>query len=319
MKRFKYFKALLVVPLLSLCLSVAACGGGKNPAEVAGESVTPEIWKSAFSYVLDGLALSDEAVSFSVKAEETYLKKGKSIACNLQVNGNAIYLEETTGESTLYLYADEQDGIKTQFTSEDSKEWKSKRGHDNSVSDVWKSLTQYATRVSTSMLPYNEESGMYESIVTDMLISANVKIKFKNEKIVYATVQSEYLDAKYSFTDYGKTKISQSRPVVQKTKLEEAYDAVYAVYGNSMYYKMGEDNSYISVDTNPVDSKNFYSAEAIEIVKMLNEELGLPGYVYQAMIQTTALQGKQTASANGITATWTYHPNNGLEIMYFAG
>ncbi len=106
------------------------------------------------------------------------------------------------------------------------------------------------------------------------------------------------------------------KPESKKSKLEIAYDAVYAVYGDSMFYEMGEDKSYIMIDTNPVNSRDFYLPEATDIVKKMNEELGLPEYIYQTMITTTALQGRQNVTANGITVSWTYHPDNGLEIMY---
>ena len=112
------------------------------------------------------------------------------------------------------------------------------------------------------------------------------------------------------------TEPEAQEPESKKSKLEEAYDAVYAVYGNSMYYKMGEDKSYITIDTNPIDIDDYYAQTAIDIVKKMNESLGLPGYIYQTMITTTALQGRQTATVNGINVSWTYHPDNGLEIMY---
>ena len=38
--------------------------------------------------------------------------------------------------------------------------------------------------------------------------------------------------------------------------------------------------------------------------------------MYKLMITTTALQGRQTETVNGLIISWTYHPDNGLEVIY---
>lgn len=117
-------------------------------------------------------------------------------------------------------------------------------------------------------------------------------------------------------TDYEGNPFEGLLPEYRKSKLEAAYDAVYAVYGSSIYYEMGEDKSYISIDTNPLNIDDYYVQKAVDIVEMMNKELGLPGYIFQTMLTTTAMQGRQTMTANGITVSWAYHPDNGLEVMY---
>ena len=103
---------------------------------------------------------------------------------------------------------------------------------------------------------------------------------------------------------------------VSRNRLRTAYNTVVAQYGTSLCLSIASDGSYISVDTNPLNIDDYYSATYTNILKAMNNALGLPAYVYQSMITTTALMGRQTATANGITVSWTYHPNRGLEAMY---
>jgi hypothetical protein len=44
-------------------------------------------------------------------------------------------------------------------------------------------------------------------------------------------------------------------------------------------------------------------------------ELGVPDSVYEKMMSTTSLDGRQTDDWDGIEASWKYHPDNGLDIV----
>ncbi|MFC8847199.1 MULTISPECIES: hypothetical protein [unclassified Micromonospora] len=45
------------------------------------------------------------------------------------------------------------------------------------------------------------------------------------------------------------------------------------------------------------------------------KELGTPDYVISEMSSTRALDGKQTAQWGKIRASWTYHPDQGLDLI----
>jgi len=45
------------------------------------------------------------------------------------------------------------------------------------------------------------------------------------------------------------------------------------------------------------------------------DALETPESVSEQMMQTTSLQGRQSASWGGLEASWTYHPDNGLDII----
>lgn len=98
--------------------------------------------------------------------------------------------------------------------------------------------------------------------------------------------------------------------------LNIAYDTLYKEFGWNYCYTLGSDKSYLQVDTNPYDIDDYYNATYLEILKSAITALKLPDYIYQRMLKTTAMQGRQEVTANGITVSWTYHPNKGLEAMF---
>lgn len=84
---------------------------------------------------------------------------------------------------------------------------------------------------------------------------------------------------------------------------------------------------YFMIDTYPDEYKNMDelvvslllpSAEenALEAIKYANEELGFNGSVYSQMMNTTALMGRQSAENDKYRVSWTYHPDDGLEVTY---
>lgn len=55
---------------------------------------------------------------------------------------------------------------------------------------------------------------------------------------------------------------------------------------------------------------------ALEAIRYANEELGFNGSVYSQMMNTTALMGRQSAENDKYRVSWTYHPDDGLEVTY---
>lgn len=98
--------------------------------------------------------------------------------------------------------------------------------------------------------------------------------------------------------------------------LNTAYDTLYKEFGWNSCYTLGSDKSYLQVDTNPYDIDDYYNDTYLQILKSAITALKLPDYIYQRMLKTTAMQGRQEVTANGITVSWTYHPNKGLEAMF---
>lgn len=84
---------------------------------------------------------------------------------------------------------------------------------------------------------------------------------------------------------------------------------------------------YFMIDTYPDEYENMddmmvallaprAQENALEAIKYANEELGFNGSVYSKMMQTSALMGRQSEETNKYKVSWTYHPNDGLEVTY---
>ena len=84
---------------------------------------------------------------------------------------------------------------------------------------------------------------------------------------------------------------------------------------------------YFMLDTYPDEYKNMDDLlvsmllpdaqdNALEAIRYANEELGFNGSVYSQMMNTTALMGRQSAENDKYRVSWTYHPDDGLEVTY---
>lgn len=93
---------------------------------------------------------------------------------------------------------------------------------------------------------------------------------------------------------------------------------IYNECCNSEWASVALDGSYLSIDTNPNDSKYYNDSESAAIAGIfaVNEALGLPDSVITKMAKTRAMDGMQTAKGDGVEISWTYHPDNGLEVIY---
>ena len=87
-------------------------------------------------------------------------------------------------------------------------------------------------------------------------------------------------------------------------------------------------NDFIKVDTNPdnVNPKDMTQIQyrlfepsqndSLGAIKFINGKLGFSAALYDKMMATTALMGRQTDENSKYRVSWTYHPDRGLEVMY---
>ena len=84
---------------------------------------------------------------------------------------------------------------------------------------------------------------------------------------------------------------------------------------------------YFKIDTYPDEYDNMDSVlvsillpdtqdKALDAIRYANEELGFNGSVYYKMLETSALMGRQSEENDKYKVSWTYHPNDGLEVTY---
>jgi len=90
-------------------------------------------------------------------------------------------------------------------------------------------------------------------------------------------------------------------------------------YGHLSYNSwcnIGSDGSWMEIDTNPNNIEDYYSATALNKIKDVNKDLGFTDALYQKMITTRAIDGRQKDESSKAKVSWTYHPDKGLEVLY---
>lgn len=94
------------------------------------------------------------------------------------------------------------------------------------------------------------------------------------------------------------------------------FNTIGSGYSGSWFCTVAEDGSCLTIDTDPLDFGDYITDGSDEAIQNINKELGFPDSVYAQMISTRAIDGTQTYEKNGISMSWTFHPDNGLEIIY---
>ena len=102
---------------------------------------------------------------------------------------------------------------------------------------------------------------------------------------------------------------------VDKAETVDFYDIGGYFARSYEWCEIAADGSYMKVDTG-VLNKSKESSEAFETILKFNSELGFPQSLNEKMLNTRALDGRLSEENEKIRVSWTYHPNNGLEVIY---
>lgn len=98
-----------------------------------------------------------------------------------------------------------------------------------------------------------------------------------------------------------------------KINLQDVYDTIGCT---SSYCSIAGDGSYLEIDTNPYNIDDYSSYSAAGLIEDANRELGFSEALYTRMGKTRALDGTLTDENDNVKVSWTYHPDNGLEVVY---
>lgn len=93
-----------------------------------------------------------------------------------------------------------------------------------------------------------------------------------------------------------------------------------AVYGCDMHVSvLMDDGETLMLDgAGEDDSHNSSSTHSMEEIACILVELGTPDSIIGKMNSTRALDGMQTDSDGSFEYTWTYHPDDGIDIIITA-
>lgn len=150
--------------------------------------------------------------------------------------------------------------------------------------------------------------------------STDMVTECKYQEAILSMKAEKYQEAEDWFSELDGYKDSQK--YLESIPWKKTVDMLSDV--SEEWITVGDDGSYIAIDTNPddIDSDDFGLLEyaAMEAaggkIEEINRSLGFPSSLLQKMNKTTAMQGTQTDTVGKVTVSWSYHPDNGLEVTY---
>lgn len=92
------------------------------------------------------------------------------------------------------------------------------------------------------------------------------------------------------------------------TRFIDAYHACASPTG----VELADEDRTLTIDSK---GKEDYSGTDVEHLFCILEQLDAPTRVTTHIGQTTSMDGRQTASWDGITVEWSYHPNRGSDMV----
>lgn len=145
--------------------------------------------------------------------------------------------------------------------------------------------------------------GKYQKNADDgapiILVSKKVTFNEKNQK-----VETSIGECMWAVADHGTTS-------------DSVFKTLHDVYAD-ITITLASDESYLMIDTNPYNLKDNTTNKYTGLmhVKEVNQSLGLPDWLYEEIVSTRAIDGRQKESFDNVTVSWTFHPDQGLEVMY---
>lgn len=94
--------------------------------------------------------------------------------------------------------------------------------------------------------------------------------------------------------------------------LEDAHEAC----GAGAWATIGDGGDSLIFDGPGEEESDF--ARSTDYMSCILTEAGVPDYVRSRMGSTTALAGQQSASWEGMEASWSYHPDSGFDLTLHA-
>jgi|GEM_PF-3750794 len=94
------------------------------------------------------------------------------------------------------------------------------------------------------------------------------------------------------------------------------FSSAYASCGNPNGVTIGDSAKTLTINTK--GNEDLYGASYLDASCVL-DEIGVPQYIRDEIAATNALMGRQTANFDGVTISWSYHPDNGADITLHYG
>jgi hypothetical protein len=93
----------------------------------------------------------------------------------------------------------------------------------------------------------------------------------------------------------------------------DLFQKAYESCGTPTGVSVSDEGKTISIDT--VGETDYSGADFADAVCIINA-VKTPSYILDNMDTTNSLMGRQTDTFDGIDVSWSYHPDNGLQVVY---
>jgi hypothetical protein len=98
-----------------------------------------------------------------------------------------------------------------------------------------------------------------------------------------------------------------------ETALEGAYAACSGGKNVASYAQLGDGGSSLILDGPGEESSTF--EDSLTFTNCILDSLETPDYVRSKMESTTSLMGNQEAEWDNLQASWSFHPDNGFDVV----
>ena len=100
---------------------------------------------------------------------------------------------------------------------------------------------------------------------------------------------------------------------------DEALSIAGEISTGNNYFKIDTKSSQVALNDMTSFQKSWHlqqQAKAIEAIKYANKKLHFNESLYTYMVSTSAVMGTQREENENYIVTWTYSPDDGLEVKY---
>ena len=181
----------------------------------------------------------------------------------------------------------------------------------------FKGSKQKVLEVQYKKAEYLLGSGSYNAAVLGFKAAGNYKdASDRINETKYLWAQNTDIDEAITILEeLGSYKDAEEKLVSLKKQkeAEEALQKIAKAYAvcTSDRTKLASDKKSISVD-----SSNQYDVSSLLDISSIISSLGLPDSLYDEMFATNALMGRQSESYEYYDISWSFHPQNGLDVVF---
>jgi hypothetical protein len=93
----------------------------------------------------------------------------------------------------------------------------------------------------------------------------------------------------------------------------DLFQKAYESCGTPSGVSVSDNGTTISVDTMGQEE---YSGASYESLVCVINAVGTPSYVNDNIMNVRAIDGRQSDEFNGIVVSYSYHPDNGMDIVF---